>query len=290
MERRRYKRYKRKIEKKKIVLKILRSKNFWFSLLSLVTVFTIFYLIFFSSFAQLKSISCYAKNQELKREVHDFIAKNTEKNFFFLKANSIFFIDQDLIKKKVKEKFPEIEKIILKKDFLERSLIVRIEEKEPVAVFCQEDKCFFIDKKGIIFQEFILESKKENEERSEERKENGIRLGKKKMIIRLGYILPNLVLDREIIDPEMMEKILKIKKEMIILNLFPKEVLLVSEKRLNIKTNEDWEVYFDPSKDIDWQLTELKTIIEKYIPLEKRKNLKYIDLRFRKVYIFPSFH
>ncbi len=57
---------------------------------------------------------------------------------------------------------------------------------------------------------------------------------------------------------------------------------------MNVNTADGWEVYFNPKGDLNWQITELAAILENRIPLEKRKNLKYIDLRFNKVYIFPE--
>ena len=58
----------------------------------------------------------------------------------------------------------------------------------------------------------------------------------------------------------------------------------VSEKRLNTKTSEGWEIYFNLKGDLNWQITELGLVSEKQIPLEDRGELEYIDLRFSRVY------
>ena len=60
---------------------------------------------------------------------------------------------------------------------------------------------------------------------------------------------------------------------------------IVSDRRLNIKTSEGWEIYFNLQEDIDWQLTELALILKEKISPEKRGEIKYIDLRFEKVFI-----
>jgi len=88
--------------------------------------------------------------------------------------------------------------------------------------------------------------------------------------------LGNKVIEKEflssILDTESkLENNLKIPVE---------EVLVVSDERINLKTSEGWEIYLNPKGDVDWQLTKLSEVLEKEIPLEKRGNLQYIELRF----------
>jgi hypothetical protein len=47
--------------------------------------------------------------------------------------------------------------------------------------------------------------------------------------------------------------------------------------------NEGWQIYFslDPDSDINTQLVKLNLLLSGEIPLENRKNLEYIDLRFK---------
>jgi len=58
------------------------------------------------------------------------------------------------------------------------------------------------------------------------------------------------------------------------------EILVVSDERLNVKTSEGWQIYFDPQKDLNWQLTKLSAVLKEEIPPEKRADLEYIELRF----------
>ena len=76
-------------------------------------------------------------------------------------------------------------------------------------------------------------------------------------------------------EKELLSKILEINTELKNLEILAKEVLIVSDDRLNVETQEDWEIYFNPKKDLNWQLTKLKAVLEEnYLPKE------YIDLRF----------
>ena len=72
------------------------------------------------------------------------------------------------------------------------------------------------------------------------------------------------------------------------LNLPIEEILIVSEKRIDVETMEEWNIYFNPKKDLDWQLEEFGILLKEKISLKNRENLEYIDLRFEKIYIFPE--
>jgi hypothetical protein len=64
--------------------------------------------------------------------------------------------------------------------------------------------------------------------------------------------------------------------------------LIISEEELHFQTQDNWEIFINPQKDIDWQLTKLKEALEEAIPKEKVKNLEYIDLRFGN-FAFPKY-
>ena len=47
-----------------------------------------------------------------------------------------------------------------------------------------------------------------------------------------------------------------------------------------VRFSEGWDSYIDPREDMTWQKTKLVEVLEKQIPLEKRTNVEYIDVRF----------
>jgi hypothetical protein len=53
--------------------------------------------------------------------------------------------------------------------------------------------------------------------------------------------------------------------------------------RLDIKTNENWQIYFDLNSmsDTDLKIAKLNLLLNGEITPEIRKNLQYIDLRFK---------
>jgi hypothetical protein len=92
-------------------------------------------------------------------------------------------------------------------------------------------------------------------------------------------------LGEKVIDEKILEFILnsdnKLKEELKI-NII--EFDLLSQERLNVKTEEGWEIYFDLKGDLNWQTEKLTLVLENEIPPEKRGDLEYIDLRFTRVY------
>ena len=84
---------------------------------------------------------------------------------------------------------------------------------------------------------------------------------------------------------EIISEILKIQKQLQDkFKINTEEFILSDNQRLDVKTSENWEVYFDLSTDISLSLVQLNLLLEKEISLEQRKNLKYIDLRFSRAY------
>jgi len=141
------------------------------------------------------------------------------------------------------------------------AIIVSLVERQGMAIWCQAENCFLIDKAGVIF-ESVKESSDLLELRNSEYREN----------IALGEV---------VLSSEKMSQIIQIKGGLD----FPViRVLLVSEERLNVETAEGWEIYFNLKGDLNWQLTELSLVLEKQISAQERTELQYIDLRFSRVF------
>jgi cell division septal protein FtsQ len=199
--------------------------------------------------------------------IKDIVFGNIGRRIFFFNTKSIFFLNLKKAEKILLESFPRISQVDWKKRLL-KSLLVKIKERNSAALFCQNDDCFLIDQKGVIF------------EKSPEAFLNDVIIEQKEETVDLS-------LGSRVFEDEEMEKILKIKSAMDKLGIALKKIFLVSETRINVKTREGWEVYFNPEKDLGWQITELNVVVQS-IASDKRKKLRYIDLRFNKVYIFPG--
>ncbi|HUW71779.1 MAG TPA: FtsQ-type POTRA domain-containing protein [Candidatus Humimicrobiaceae bacterium] len=266
-----------KAKKKKSILK---NRFLWLGILILAIFSGIFYLICFHSFFQIKVIEISGNEKVSTGSLENLLNKKISQKFLFLPSQSIFLTHFNEIKKEILRDFPQVSETELKRK-LPHTLLLQIKEREPVALFCQVDKMFFVDKEGIIFESLDPNMTKQDFSTLKKEADGEINLGEK------------------IIEEEQLAKILevesKLKNQLRILTeeerfsfstfvdtLVIEEILVVSEIRFDVKTSEGFKIYFNFKEDLDWQLTKLRAVLEEEVPPGKRKDLEYIDVRFGK--------
>ena len=240
-------RYKKSFKTKR-KKKVFTIKRAFYGFVLAGTFSGIAYFLFFSDVFEIKQIEISKVNKVSVKDIENAIWQKSNKNI--LLAN-FEFIEKDFLKK-----YPQIETMEIKRK-LPNKLFVQIKERGEAAIF---EDYYFIDKNGIVFERvknFDSESLK----------------------IKNSIKNENIVLGRQYLEKEIMEKILKIKE-----SFNAKEVEIVSEKRLNAKMPEDWQAYFSLKKDFDLQVEELKILLKEKFSPEERESLEYIDLRFDKIY------
>lgn len=221
----------------------------------------IFYLIIFSSVFQVKAIEISGLQKIPEIGLRDIVEQNLQKTILFFPSKSIFLVDFKKIQKEALGQYPQLDAIKIKRKF-PKDISITIEEKKPVAVLVADNTKFFIDKKGIIFEE-ITDS---------------------------PPILPNLAIDgldqdlnlgREIIDAGRLAKIIdaaaKLKSDF---GVEAAVFQVAGSDKLIVETKEGWEFYLNLEGDVDWQLTKLGVVLEEKIPPERRRDLEYVELRF----------
>lgn len=235
---------------------ILKNRFFWLILGMLILILFLCYFLFFSNVFRIKNIEISGNQKTETQTIENLIEKN--KNIFLFNSekteenilNNVFQISQVNINKK-----------------LPSALKIEIKEREPTAIVCQNE-CFYIDNQAIVF---------EKSEDSQMPRINNLNLHQ------------DLKLGDKVLDEGKLSQILIIESAFRQdLGILVNSLELASERRLNVITSREWQAYFDIQKDINWQITELKAILEKEIPSEKKGELEYIDLRFEKVYVFPE--
>jgi len=258
----RHKRFRKphRIKKRKPLLK---GRFFWNIIFILTIIGGGFYFFAFSDFFRIKEVVITGQQRIVSEDIKLALQQELKK--------SLLFINSSKIKEAVLQKFPQIAELEVKKK-LPNILNVVLAERKEVGVFCHKDKCFLLDSEGVVFQDSVKESNLPNFYNQ-----------------TLSFSDNELVLGKSVFDKETMRKILMISASLEKDNkISVKEFSLVSPTRLNIKTSEGWALYFNIKKDLNWQMSALTTLLEKELSLEKRKNLQYIDLRFDKIFIYPS--
>ena len=254
-----YRKYK-KIRKKRSPLKaILQSRFFLFTLLSFFLTFGLFYLFVLSPVFSIREIKIKGNLRfVLKEEVEEYIHAAIENNF--LKSKSLFCFSKKVLSRSLLKNFPSIYEIKIKR-VLPHILLVQIQERNPVALFCKEKRCFLMDKEGIIF--YPATSK------------NLVIFKKEKAEIRIG---------KRMIDKEMLYRILTI------LNILKEELAIETQEvfldpfKIKIKPKEGPTLILSPQKSLKGQVEDLEVLVEKQIGKENLGEIEYIDLRFDKIF------
>jgi len=237
------KRYRKpyRVKRKKTILK---NRFIWIAVLVLFLVGSVIYLLFFSPVFQIKKVTISGANQVSQKDIRSFVP-----------LKNIILLNKAEIKKNILNNFPEISGVEIDRK-LPATVNIEIKERAAAAVWCNEEKCFLVDKNGKAFREASEED---------------------------GFVkvLGAEELLQEKIISQMLDIDSKLKKD---LSIEIENITFDSSQRLNVKTVEGWEIYFNPEKDISWQLTQLHLVLEIQISPEERKSLEYVELRFDKVY------
>lgn len=249
----------RKLKKKKIFFK---RPLFWVFLVFL-TIIALLYFILFSQKFQTVKIDVLG-NEEVKAKDIESIAwqninKKIDAGIIQISTKSIFIVNKEDLIKDILNEFPNIGEVKVQKE-LPNNLILKVTERQPFAVFCNNDKCFFIDEKGIIFEQ----PKDIPDE----------------MVIIRKQSIKTPELRENIIDRNIVNIISKIKHNLKNNFQIGIEEILVSET-LVFKTSENWLIYFDPTRDIDLQITKMNALLRDEISEGDRKNLQYIYLQYK---------
>lgn len=237
---------------------IFKNKGLWALAFGFLVFGAGFYFFAFSDFFRIQAIIITGSQRVSKENLESVIKAE---------APNIIFFDSGKIRELVLEKFPQIAELEIKKSF-PNVLNLALAERKEVGVFCSDEQCFLLDAQGIIFQTAP--------------KDSGLLLFYNQTL--KGELRPG----ENVFDKQTLALILDIDKKLKNSGILTKEYLLASTERLNVKTAEGWEIYFNIKKDLAWQLTSLATVLEKGITPEKRGLLKYIDLRFDKIFVYPE--
>ncbi len=252
-------RKKHRITKKKTLL----ENNFLSGFLLII--FLIFggtYLFLFYPFLKVDSFSLIEEGG-VKTEEIDKIKEYIDNNFIANNTN-IILISTKEIEKNILNDTPSIESVSVRKVF-PSEVEVMVNKREEVAIWCKNENtldCYFIDKKGVIF------------ERTENRNNDFLIFFEEK----------NLKKGNKILKDDSLEKYFFLE------NFFHNEEIGViglyfpSENVVELLTEENWRAFFFRDK-IEEGLRDLEIILKK-IDSTEREDLEYIDLRFEgRVYL-----
>ena len=247
----------RSLKTKKLIFK---RPIFWIFILFLIIILLFLYLFLFFSKIQVNLITVTGNYNIQSKDIENIVWDSINKNI----SKSIFLTRPEIISKYILNKFPQIESVKVSKE-LPQTIKLQIKERVPFAVFCQTDnkKCFYIDENGIIFK--ILEQ-----------------IPKDNFIIRQLAKDSKVFIGEKVVEKNIIDIINKIKINLKYnFQIDIKEAIISTPFRLNIETSENWQIYFNIDAETDLQITKMHLLLKNGISASARKNLQYIDLRFK---------
>lgn len=246
-------RKRKRIKRKKPFYK---KKMFWLFVLVFLIIDGLFYVFVFSQIFQIKEIKISGSNVVANEILEKIVASGIEKKVI-LPTKAIFLADLSNVEKEILNKFPEIKRAQIKREF-PNTLILTVEARDSFMVFCQDkENCFKVDEEGVVFEQ----GREANE---------------------FFVFVPGkqIILGEQVMAGEYLQSIKEIQASLNQdLKIETKEFWLLGD-RLTVKTNDGYEIYFDLKADVLGQVFNLSQVLKEKIPPEQRGNLKYIDLRF----------
>jgi len=265
--------------KKHVKSKIFRTKpknsvfkkiRFWIFVLLLIAVFLALYFLLFYHKFQVQSVSVYGNNKVKTEDLQNIALDNSVAvlfNFWNIKivSASIFLADSNKISQDIIENFPTIKTVVVQKN-IPNVLSIIITEREPLGAYCplnNTNGCFAIDNGGVAFEKLQ-------------------HVPTDATIVRQINGDSQIALGEKVVNQGLIDAIYRIKRfleDNFHINV--QQALIASEYRLNVSTNQNWQVYFDISSNYDMgsQLTKLNLLLDGGISSDSMKSLRYIDLR-----------
>ncbi len=273
--------YRKKHIKPKI-RKLRKPKNplkrpwFWILLLACILIGGAIYGVFFWQEFQVSGIKVSGNETIGSQSVENIAWSDINKNtfttgFLNIPSKNIFLINTDNVAGDILRAFPIIGSVKVEKSF-PHNIVVTITERTPDAVFCQNvtqtlsqpqspDGCFLVDSNGVIYQ-------------------NATTLPSGMVILSDGSTSNAVAVGQNVVSKNIVVAVASIQKDLSDNFQINVTQALVSNP-LVITTSEGWKVYFDPTSDINLQITKLNALLSDQISATARKTLQYIYLQYQ---------
>ena len=182
-----------------------------------------------------------------------------EKKFGLLGAANYFLLSEEKLQSSILVSLPKIKNADIKK--VDKNVLeIYVEEREVTGVWCRDNECFYFDKGGVIFEQaprsFGSLIVSVTDERDIEPNLGSVVLGKAQVdLVREAHRLLG--------------------------NNFPfgvRGIIITHDAEFEILTSENWRVLLDKNEDIEYQLSNLKYVLDEEIGT-RRGELEYVDLR-----------
>lgn len=247
---------------------------FYFLLVAFVGV--LIFILFFSQYLQISNIEISGTVELDGSE----IKQSTEKMFDgkyvgFVPKNNYLFVSQNRVEKALKDDFKKIRTVSIAKKFPD-SVVITVDERKALLVWCGADKCYLIDENGVAYNEADFNSQESLQNNLIKIDDNS---GKE---IALGETVIDSSYEKFVLD--LKDSIKKLGFEADGEYFTPSRMA----EEIRVKTIQGPELYFSTQFPLKTALNALGVVLKKEIPEDKRADLEYIDLRNEGKVFFKS--
>jgi cell division septal protein FtsQ len=266
---------KSKIDKVRPKKLLVARKGFWFTIILIILFCLGIYFSLFFQGIQIKNVFISGNQQVLTEDINNFVLNKVRINIikignWDLHSDSIVFANNDKIAKSILENFSAIKGVEIKKSLFSQNIFINLSERTVFAIFCptavvERSSCYFMDENGVVF-------------------ESTDKISQNMIVVRHFLSDPQVFAGEQVIQQNIMNLITKVENDLQSnFQISLKDAFITSPFRLDVKTTENWKIYFDlnVNSDINSQVTKLNLLLGGQITPEDRKNLRYIDLRPR---------
>ncbi len=244
----------KKIRKKRLLLKYLIVFFCFFAVI--LGIVKLFYLSKFRVQKILIEGNIVLKEEEIKLTVLNSI---NGKYFYIFPKDNILIIPKKKIEENLLSGFSRLKRVSLSIDMPD-ILFLKIKERKPSSLFCQEENCAFLDENGFIFEKSPFFSK--GVFIKFEDAENSVLVSDRKQLLpEIQY--KNLIEFAELASKE---------------NIKIYKIVLDKNGLYKLYTSEIWYIILNSENESETAFENLKTVLEEQIK-DKRDKLEYIDLR-----------
>jgi cell division septal protein FtsQ len=251
-----------------------KFSRFLFWLLLLVFLGICAYLLFFSPFLEINSVSVEGNKEISSVDITKSVEKYFEgKFFFYLPKGNFFLARQEEINRVVSSISKKLEVVSIEKKF-PGSMQIKVIERKAELAWCSGGVCYSIDKDGLSYE-------------GAQGNEDGLRAKNFLVVVddsaRPVEIGKTKIDSEYIIWIENVSTMIKDRLNVKIVESFHTPGAASNE--VNIRMNEGWILKISSQYSIDESQKIIQTLFEKELNEETRKKLDYLDLRVKnKIY------